>query len=369
MKNKFRAFLKTSAILLLAAAGLYFIICASVPRVVKKILQKELPGSKIQVLKSSLYATHLQISGLTIKGSSYQIDLPESILYFSPLRIRLIRPQIHLTANPLQNELRKNTTGSAPASSSAVFINSLEIDSMRIDAALPDAKIQMQLSCEADLRTQTLQKINAHISQMEMAGLRASDVQLTASTAVVGTLRIRELGYKKVKFENIDGRTQLTKEELKIEQLTADFLGDSLLSDLTIRLTPQLPYSGTLSIQSLNLALLLQTFEFNKKVDAKAQLVGTIKIQGQLDHLNSLTGELKSDASGGTLIVKDQAFLQNLADRTKQPLATIEASFKEYRFDSGSIKLTKQDSSLGLDVRLDGPAGKRDLSVQFHDVL
>jgi hypothetical protein len=42
-------------------------------------------------------------------------------------------------------------------------------------------------------------------------------------------------------------------------------------------------------------------------------------------------------------------------------------SFKNYRYNAGVVELSLQGPDLVFDIRLEGDAGKRDLTIVLHD--
>ena len=78
-------------------------------------------------------------------------------------------------------------------------------------------------------------------------------------------------------------------------------------------------------------------------------------------------GDLLTYQPGGKLTITDKRFLENLARTSQQPLDIIVESFKNYDYNIGIVKLGMEQGNLVVDVRLEGEAGQRNLSIVVHD--
>jgi hypothetical protein len=56
-----------------------------------------------------------------------------------------------------------------------------------------------------------------------------------------------------------------------------------------------------------------------------------------------------------------------MAEATSQPLSLLVENFKNYRYNIGQVGLGAEGSNVILNISLEGEAGKRQLSVVFHD--
>ena len=96
-------------------------------------------------------------------------------------------------------------------------------------------------------------------------------------------------------------------------------------------------------------------------------LSGELLLNGDRNTIEVLTGDFSTAHIGGTLVINDTRFLENIARNTNQPVDILVESFQNYHYNSGTMKLSKEKDNLILDVALDGELGKRDLTVTLHN--
>jgi hypothetical protein len=80
-----------------------------------------------------------------------------------------------------------------------------------------------------------------------------------------------------------------------------------------------------------------------------------------------LSGSFSTLTPGGTLVIMDAKFLENMARNTQLPLELLVEDFKNYRYNTGLLSLGLEDNNIILKVALEGEAGKRNLNVILHD--
>ena len=104
------------------------------------------------------------------------------------------------------------------------------------------------------------------------------------------------------------------------------------------------------------------------KVEMTGRLGGVVSMSGSGAVINEMEGDFFTDKNGGTLIIKDNKFLENISKDTKQPLDIIVESFKNYNYNSGILKLYLSNGNLVLNIDLNGEKGKRDFTVVLHSL-
>ena len=84
-------------------------------------------------------------------------------------------------------------------------------------------------------------------------------------------------------------------------------------------------------------------------------------------NIKEIKGDFRTDTSGGTLIINDKTFLENVAKQSNQPLDIIVESFRNYNYNNGIVKLSAETGNLVMDLKLEGKSGKRSLAIILHD--
>ena len=91
-----------------------------------------------------------------------------------------------------------------------------------------------------------------------------------------------------------------------------------------------------------------------------------MNLKGTGLNINAITGDFSTAEEGGMLVIKDDRLLENIASRSQQPLDILMASFKDYDYDTGIMRLYLYEGNLVLDISLDGETGIRDLDIVIH---
>ena len=126
-------------------------------------------------------------------------------------------------------------------------------------------------------------------------------------------------------------------------------------------------YSLRLNTQGMEIKRFMDDMELNDKFDMTGRLAGAFYLSGKGHDIKDMKGDFSTDAQGGILVIKDKAFLENVAKQSNQPLDILVESFRNYNYNNGMIKFGIESGNLMMDMRLDGIAGKRSLTIVLHD--
>jgi hypothetical protein len=141
------------------------------------------------------------------------------------------------------------------------------------------------------------------------------------------------------------------------------------------------------SLELSNLDLSLESKEFNLiakaslSLDFLGQLINYLDINiesfdSQQFHLENTSLKANQAQSfrnfsiglgSGTLTIKDNKFLENMAKNSGEPLDILVESFKNYRYNTGLMRVALDGRNLGFEISLDGETGKRNLNIVIHD--
>lgn len=376
MKLKFTV-ISILAVLLLFA-GVCFWVKETLDQKIASSVQDVFPGSTVQFTSWQLKPfLEFKLNNLTIKSESLEISLPlivakaslSSIYHFKMDLVSVENPKILVkTLNP-HFKLPETKPASESKAEKAFELKNLQIKNLDFTYTSQDLNIKAILSLALNVSNQTLEQADLNMSLLQAKDFKIQNLEARIPSSELGTLEIESMQYQKLKTPRIKGRLLVNKNEIQITNVQTELFQGQIEGHFAIHLKPGFPLTGTLEAKPIQLSAVLNNFELNKKIDAKALLIGTIKIEGLLGLVTNLSGSFRADDKGGDLVITDAEFLENLAKNTKQPLPIIEASFKEYHFDAGTLELKKEAQNLGLEIHLSGPKGRRDLNVQLHDVF
>jgi len=186
-------------------------------------------------------------------------------------------------------------------------------------------------------------------------------------TFLRGRLSITQLQYSKLKLENIRSRVRLAGTRVLFEDLSGQMLNGTVKGNASVKLAKEPSYAAALEFSGLDLAEVIRTFELKEKLQMTGRLGGKLSIKGKGSKMDVLVGNLSTEHTGGTMIITDTKFLENMARGSGQQLDIIVESFKNYHYTNGNVSVSLQGGDLVLDTGLEGETGKRDLSVTLHD--
>jgi hypothetical protein len=183
-----------------------------------------------------------------------------------------------------------------------------------------------------------------------------------------GSLSAESLSFGKINITAIRSGMTINSDIAELDGLSGDLIGGKLAGNLRVEFRPELRYDLKLTVGGLSVPKVMAELKADKKVEATGMLDGLLEIHGSAAGIAALKGNLKA-LEGGDVTIKDEALLKDIAARTKQPVAIVKQSFREYHYDTGEINLDLQNNSVGMLVDLNGSKGKRNLNVIFHDVF
>ncbi len=183
-----------------------------------------------------------------------------------------------------------------------------------------------------------------------------------------GSLSAESLSFGKINITAIRSDMTINSDIAELDGLSGDLIGGKLAGNLRVEFRPELRYDLKLTVGGLSVPKVMAELKADKKVDATGMLNGFLEIHGNTAGIVAFKGNLKA-LEGGDITIKDEALLNDIAARTKQPAAIVKQSFREYHYDTGEINLGLENNGVGMLVDLNGVKGKRNLNVVFHDVL
>ena len=178
---------------------------------------------------------------------------------------------------------------------------------------------------------------------------------------------IKAVNYNKLKIGDVTGKMELKGDILNINSILLSFLGGDVKGEFNISPGKDMNYNLSLRTHGLEIKRFVDDMKFKEKFDMTGKLDGEFSLTGRAGEIEDIKGDFHTDTSGGVLVIKDKAFLENIAKQSNQPLDIVVESFRNYNYNNGMIKLYMEGGNLILDAQLDGNAGKRNLTIVLHD--
>jgi|GEM_PF-1605731 len=341
-------------------------------RAVEGALRKALPGSEVSLKTLSVHPRLLTMRELRVKNKTMEFSVHEVAVHYRPmgllrkhlLKVRAVDASLHVRG-PL-DALLPSGPGAGRA---ALTLNELEVAGLDLDVDTGAAKLKGSLSLTLNVADKKPLRLEAAIASFESHGLAAKNVNIDFDEKTGGQLSAADVSYQKLQLRELTSPFRWDGKTLVASPLKASLFEGLLEGEFTLRTDKSLGYSLDLRLSQLHLPALIKDFEFENKMSMTGRLLGTIKASGSPSGLAAVDGSLSVSTQGGDLVIRDAAFLQNIATRMKQPIELVEAGLKEYHYDVGELRLSKSGADLGVELKLDGPKGKRHLTTLFHDAV
>lgn len=171
----------------------------------------------------------------------------------------------------------------------------------------------------------------------------------------------------KFKFDEIKGWLAVYNKGILVNKVTSNFAGGAVTANINIDLSKGLQFSAVIDFKGAELQEIVQDLKLTDKIDLTGRVDGYISVSGEGSNIAALTGNFKAYPEGGFLVINSKEWLQKIADYAKQDINVIVENFKNYRYNKGSLALGLNGSNIVMFARLNGEAGKRDLTVTLHD--
>ena len=183
------------------------------------------------------------------------------------------------------------------------------------------------------------------------------------------TLSADSIGVKKAALKDLRATFKYKGGGLEFDRIRGRFAGQQVLGTAAVKAGKEPSYRLSLAVSDLPAQTVIDAMEWDKKVAVRGVFTGRLEIEGKGGKLSRFDGLFDADPSGGTIALLDQEMLRRVADSAKQPIEIVKASFENYHYNEGKIRLALDETNLKLDLALDGEAGKRKLEVNLHDLF
>jgi len=247
-------------------------------------------------------------------------------------------------------------------------ITKFEVTNINLDLTKDDIEIKGNASLQLDILTGFIDYLKLNNFSLKTNKIEIEGISLSAAqNQEAGKFYIKAVNYSKLKIGDVIGKSELKGNVLNISPILVDFLGGSVKGEFNVMLNLDMNYNLRLSSQGMEIKRFVNDMKFNEKLDMTGMLDGEFYLSGKTGEIKDIKGNFHTDNSGGVLVIKDKTFLKNIAKQANQPLDIIVESFRNYNYNNGMISLAIENNNLIMDMKLNGKAGKRNLTAVLHD--
>jgi hypothetical protein len=362
-------------IILLFVLGVWVFVKPIIIFIAKKQLKSTFIKSEVSIGRCALKpASELRLLDIEIKRDKiYCFKMKEARIYFDlpSLLRRKIRKFYLKDISVSVNLAQKNISDFSQylnLKPSVFLLNSAELVNLDLNLKSKEITLKAALaSTELNPIEQSINYLDLKIDSLDAGGLRLIDVSLEANKKKEGQFYIGKIQYDKIKIGQIKGRTLLEDKALSIDSLSAKVFDGELHGDLCLRIGKDVDYLCHLKFVNIDLADFVDDFNLKERFQVSGRLAGGLTLQGRGVNVNILSSDFSTVEPGGTLVIKDNKFLENMAQKSGRSLDIIAESFKDYHYNTGVMKLYLDKGNLVFDIAFEGEKGKRNLNITVHD--
>lgn len=259
----------------------------------------------------------------------------------------------------------KEEAGSGPGP--GVKIENLRISGLKLNIKSGDLNLSAEASADIALSKHILHFLDLKVSSFAYQGANLDDAYLIFErSSPPGSFSIREITYNKFKIKNIKSNVDVNGMTLSLNGLSAEMLDGRVAGNGKVRFDKEMIYSAMLDLAEISLEKGVKDFDLEKRIGLTGKISGILAVEGKGVQAPVIDGMLKS-LDGGTLAIKDETMLENLARSSQQSLGVLVEGFTDYHYNIGLIKLSSDEGNLVGQVNLEGEKGRRDLTVVLHN--
>ncbi|MCX5713706.1 MAG: YdbH domain-containing protein [Candidatus Omnitrophica bacterium] len=360
----------------LAMPALNFLLGPLAVCIVKSQLKNVFVGSQVSIGSckfnplSSLRFLNIDIA----REPLYDFKLGEANIHYSPgsiirgriLAIDLRKAKVALNLKD-DSILAIRKYLKLKSQKSHFSIGALDLSGISLDVRAQDFKLKGKVSIAADIIGRSVSYCDLVIDSLESSGFELANASLSAGGGTASNrLFIERLQYDKLKISELQSKVVLTSANLTFCAIYGRMEG-RISGDLSMSLEPGFEYMANLNLDGFSIDSFIKEAKLEEKVEMTGRLTGNMSFRGKGARITLLGGGFSAMQPGGTLTIKDNEYLNNIARDSKQPVDLLVESFRNYRYNIGSFMVKKEDNNLILNVSLEGEAGKRELTVVVHD--
>jgi hypothetical protein len=317
----------------------------------------------------------LRLADIAIKRQGiYDIEIKEvGVQYhlFSLLKpgsLKLILKEASIFINTPRRGVRELAGYLKLGSGGRPIFGSVRVSDSSLDINTQDLKVKASLSMVIDILGQSVDYVDFKLDDFNMSGVQLENAYFELKPGSdQGNFNLARIKYDKLNIVDIKGEFKLEGKLLSLSVMSARAFGGDLLGELSFTVDEKAQYIARLECRGLDIDKFVQDFNLREKLDMTGRLNGELRIKGKALRFETVEGDFSTLEPGGILVIKDTKFLENMAQRTKQPLDLLVESFRNYGYNMGVMTVGSEEFNIILKIALEGQAGKRNLSVVLHN--
>lgn len=214
-----------------------------------------------------------------------------------------------------------------------------------------------------------VESIDLEVDSLDAAGLYLKNAILYLAQSRDGksSSYIQEIRYDKLSISDIQGMISLEGQAFSLGYFSARFIEGEIRGKAEVALDKGPFYRVDLEFVGLDINRLINDLKLNEKVEMTGKINGKLSLEGSGSDFKVVSGDFSTLESGGVLVIKDDSFLKEMASRSNQPLDILVESFKNYHYNTGTLKLGFDRGDLVTGLVLDGKQGRRSLNIVLHN--
>lgn len=258
----------------------------------------------------------------------------------------------------------------APKKQGFFTVRNLKISETRITLSNRDFSLKGTLSAELSPHDGKINEINAVLESYKSGNLTIDTARLVGPLSHAGAaLSINKIAAGDAVIKNVEGTVRINGNRLTVEPVHSRISKGSISGKAEISLDETLEYSILLTCSGLDLETFIGELKLNEKIGLTGLIYGDIAVKGAGLGIIDISGSFSTNAPGGTLTIKDDSMLKNIAKASKMPMEIIMENLRNYEYTLGIMKVSLDENDLALEVAMDGDAGKRKFNVILHDII
>lgn len=257
---------------------------------------------------------------------------------------------------------------SAP-SSGHPRIWSIGVENASVRMKFKDMKLDAAASFKFDLRKPGLDRAELKIASFTKGPIEVRDASLLLpGNGAAGDFSVAGVKCGRIALRDITGRAVMRDGNFKLEPIVGSLFKGTILGTFSCSASGRPAYVLSVTADGLQMSRAIEELGLEGKVGMSGSVDGWFRIEGSPGSVATVKGSFNVAAPGGMLVINDEGFLRNIAERTRQPIEIVRQSFSDYAFTKGTMDVTLEKSDLVIEVYLEGEKGKRDMNVILHDI-
>lgn len=369
-----RKALPAVCVVLCAALALGILLQAGAAALLRAALRHAFPGAQVRVAGCSIWPlSRISVRGADIRSKTFHCALARMRVRYvpaaawPPLRLRVQLDDLSCDISTGDVPLVETVRGYMPAGKPAGLpVETIVCERGRLSVQSVDLAGEVFFNAVIDPGRRVVERVDVRVPLLRWRQVEVCNAFGSADLSGPGGIRIESLTAGNARAGNLCMRTLLTPGRLQLCEGRAEAFGGMIAFNGFADAADPLRSSIDLRVERLDIAAAVQAFKWQEKLRASGYLDGQLRVGFLPQRGLDLAGTLLARQPGGSLDIRERRFLEYIAQGSGQPVEIIAQSLADYRYDQGSLSVSRQEDGFALKALLSGPQGKRDLTVVIH---